>query len=786
METRLRLSCRRLAALLLLSCPVLVPAIPAQAQDIAWGTVPSPNAGFAPSRLNAVAVLSGNDVWAAGSFGDFLSPQPLVERWDGTMWSVVANPEGLESSEILGVAAVSADDIWFVGGYTNTGESLVLHWDGESLTVVPNPNPGTFNRLYAVAALAADDVWAVGEFNTGFVAQTLVEHWDGASWQVVPSPTSAGNYTTLLGVAAVSAADVWAVGEAGNGTFAIHWDGARWRRVRTPSRGSTSSLKAVAAGSAADVWAVGESSEGTLTEHWDGLVWRVVPSPSPGPFFNDLNGVVAIAADDVWAVGFNDEGGDWKTLALHWDGTRWRRRASLSPDPTLNVFYGASASGADDVWAVGETGFDEGESGTLVERWDGASWNLVPSANAGTGSNLLYDLSARAPDDIWAVGEVNGKSLTLRWNAAFWSVVPSPDLEFGVPLQGVVAVGPDDAWAVGSSGDPGSLDSRTVTMHWDGTSWEIVSSPNPGGNLVDRLDAVDGLASDDVWAVGEFWDQNLFSRALILHWDGSAWSEAPNNNCGFGALSGITVLAAADVWAVGDALTCHFDGSSWDVVPSPQPRAGFNEIGYPLEDVSGVSSEDVWAVGARVIDFGQFLVFATLIEHWDGDAWTADFDEPGVTLYGVEAVLPNDVWAVGTDGSGTLILNWDGVAWNTVPSPQLDNGGILNGIDSVAEELWAAGTFFTDDFGERTLIARAPSDTQGAVAGDTDVAVALVSWFGPVEGSTETNAFGEYGVAGLPAGEYFFTATAAGCAPDSAFVTVVAGTTVIQDFELDC
>jgi hypothetical protein len=50
----------------------------------------------------------------------------------------------------------------------------------------------------------------------------------------------------------------------------------------------------------------------------------------------------------------------------------------------------------------------------------------------------------------------------------------------------------------------------------------------------------------------------------------------------------------------------------------------------------------------------------------------------------------------------------------------------------------------------------------------------VVSWFGLVSGSTETDSFGDYPVAGLPAGVYLFTVGHSGCSPASANVTVVA------------
>jgi len=61
-----------------------------------------------------------------------------------------------------------------------------------------------------------------------------------------------------------------------------------------------------------------------------------------------------------------------------------------------------------------------------------------------------------------------------------------------------------------------------------------------------------------------------------------------------------------------------------------------------------------------------------------------------------------------------------------------------------------------------------------------------VSWFGPENGSTATNAVAEYQIGGLQAGTYTFIATEPGCGPDSRTVTVVAGQTLQENFHINC
>src|SRR5690348_12217741 len=117
------------AVLLFLSSGTLL----AQAGAPAWGTVPSPNGGFPPNELFDLDVLSETDIWAVGNFGHFVFPTPQVQHWDGVSWKVVPVPEGVDG-DLLGVSALAANDVWFVGGAATGGQSLVFHWDGTSIT----------------------------------------------------------------------------------------------------------------------------------------------------------------------------------------------------------------------------------------------------------------------------------------------------------------------------------------------------------------------------------------------------------------------------------------------------------------------------------------------------------------------------------------------------------------------------------------------------------------------------------------------------------------------------
>ncbi len=216
------------------------------------------------------------------------------------MWSVVPSPNSnVVPDGLSGVAAVSASDVWAVGGSGSQmggGQTLIEHWDGAHWQIVTSPSPGSmYNHLDGVTAVSVTDAWAVGYFvSTTGVTQTLIEHWNGKQWSVVKSPSPASMNNELFSVAAISASDVWAVGFVTNNTsgqtpvdqtLIEHWNGSSWSVVKSPSPGSSSDhLSAVATVSASDVWAVGDSNtlSQTLIEHWNGSHWSVVSSPNPG------------------------------------------------------------------------------------------------------------------------------------------------------------------------------------------------------------------------------------------------------------------------------------------------------------------------------------------------------------------------------------------------------------------------------------------------------------------------------------------------------------------------
>ena len=360
--------------------------------------------------------------------------------------------------------------------------------------VVSSPNLATNSTLTAVTAITPSDVWAVGSgYNDPLREQALIAHFDGTAWSLVPAP------------------------------------------VLDPTTTAADRLLAVSGVSTNDVWAVGLYGVYTgptqpLIEHWNGVEWTVVPSPlvglphpgggggiapAGGAQGAELSGVAAISGTDVWAVGHYRDPVSMQIQSLieRWNGHKW----SLvdSPAPAGSELAGVAAFAENDVWAVGNDG-----TGPLVLHWDGKVWAVSYSqvavqaggaGSGGSGAGTLTAVTALSSSDVWAVGQAQSlttglmETLTLHWDGTGWTVVTSAS----VPLEhnfllSVSAASSDDVWTVGYSysvSTPAGEAEDTLTLHWDGASWSIVRSRSPGA--FSQLWGVAALGqAGGTWAVG--------------------------------------------------------------------------------------------------------------------------------------------------------------------------------------------------------------------------------------------------------------------------------------------
>jgi hypothetical protein len=343
-------------------------------------------------------------------------------------WVVVSSPNSssTEQNVLLKVACVSYSRCWAVGSHFDSGlrvgQTLIEGWNGSSWSIVASPNvPGEFQELRGVACAAPDECWAVGWHSSP--PQTLIERWNGTSWSIASSPDPGDPYAQLFDVTCASRSECWAVG---------------WH------------------------FKPGDSFGYPLIERWDGAAWSAIHPPTPNGDEGGLFGVTCSSRSRCWAVGTQFEGsaGASLTLVEEWNGKSWSVVSSPNPSTAEESTLGSvTCQSAANCWAVGSTAEAGGgnRNATLVEKWNGRSWSLVPSANTSRAENFLQGVSCVRRSHCWAVGSTQDslgthpEALIEEWNGSNWSVVssPSPSGSIGSALGGVTCPS-NGCWAVGT------------------------------------------------------------------------------------------------------------------------------------------------------------------------------------------------------------------------------------------------------------------------------------------------------------------------------------------------
>jgi hypothetical protein len=339
--------------------------------------------------------------------------------------------------------------------------------------------------------------------------------------------------------------------------------------------------------------------------------------------------------------------------------------AALTGEVDDDILTAVAARAADDAWAVGYWLAGPGNPvHTLVERWDGTAWRIVPSPDPGAAFNALFGVAALGPDDAWAVGST-AKSpsgpfhpLVVHWDGSAWAVVstPAPPASTDAELFGVSAGGDGSVWAVGYRATDPTVDNQTLTERLDGMGWRLAASPTPEQGVT-RLNGVAALDAHTAFAVGIQGPINE-GHTLAMARTGDRWRAASRPSVGrpTSMLRAVSALSPASAWAVGfrsesrvvtRALVERFDGRSWQAFPTPSTGSTADE----LAGVVALSEDRAWAVGWRLTETGERR---TLVLRWagPGQGWVVqpspNPDSPESRLDAIGADPAGDLWAVGT------------------------------------------------------------------------------------------------------------------------------------------
>jgi hypothetical protein len=372
-------------------------------------------------------------------------------------------------------------------------------------------------------------------------------------------------------------------------------------------------------------------------------------------------------------------------------------------------------------WAPTETGFT-----TPVKVKRLAKVTAIATSSEGCCTSFLgFSLALTAGGTVKAWGDdVFGELGDGKTTASSVPVVVQG-------LSGVTAIAAGDVQAIAlTAGTAPPASSRTGPFS---SVWRQTADPEnlseTGGIKDTFLDSVSAASGTDAWAAG-FHGLDP-SQPLAEHFSGHAWHTAPTplpEGATTGQLAGLDEVGPTDVWAVGSStgtisgntltttLAEHFDGSTWTIVPTPNPATSANSVDQ-LDAVGGTGPDDLWAAGS-VFDFSTQEI-TLLFEHFNGTTWqvtaapSAKASGQFPALDAVTAISPTDVWAVGQTqteaGNGgidnTLAVHWNGSSWQVVTSPCLSGSGTvlaknckikqqnhLTGVTALGtNDVWASG-----------------------------------------------------------------------------------------------
>jgi hypothetical protein len=353
--------------------------------------------------------------------------------------------------------------------------------------------------------------------------------------------------------------------------------------------------------------------------------WSVRSSPNQGANTNFLYDVSCASAKSCMAVGFYTAPGADKTLIQSWNGSAWKVVPSPSPGAVWNFLYDVDCRTASACTAVGRYESDSGVNRTLIESWNGTAWSVVPSPNNGSAHNILNGVSCVSASFCVAVGsaETGGFTRTLVeiWNGSSWKGKASPNRgKLGNVLSDVDCASPKSCMAVGANVDVHGF-TRTLAESWNGTSWQIVVSPD-NGSTGNALTGISCASAQSCHAVGT-WGAGANGKGGIPHtlaesWNGSAWSlvPSPNRSAYANTLSRVSCAAATACKAVGwsqetsggsrRTLVESWNGSRWVATSSPNPPTSAKPDNYlrvrgaALNGVSCVAPSSCTAVGFYV------------------------------------------------------------------------------------------------------------------------------------------------------------------------------------------
>jgi hypothetical protein len=308
-------------------------------EGTAW-TIQRSAAKPANAVLNSVSCGSSAGCIAVGvrngtgdNYGD---TYPLAERWNGTRWSATSVPRpfadgSADDATLYSVSCTSNRACTAVGSDDDAGVPLVERWNGSRWSIQPTTAPSLDGGvLFDVSCTSGRSCTAVGAYTDSNECSTpLVEIWNGSKWAIRPSVVfpecKQENSTDFASVSCVFRTSCTVVGQYDDGTkpyvstLVERESAGRWSVLPTPALsyvadpwGGGAYFVEVSCATVTACVAVGgagsEVRSVPVLERWSGVRWKV--QTVPGHVTDGaLSGISCSSPTACTAVGYNDSPG---------------------------------------------------------------------------------------------------------------------------------------------------------------------------------------------------------------------------------------------------------------------------------------------------------------------------------------------------------------------------------------------------------------------------------------------------------------------------------------------
>ncbi len=309
-------------------------------------------------------------------------------------------------------------------------------------------------------------------------------------------------------------------------------------------------------------------------------------------------------------------------------------------------------------------------------------WTIDTLAYPGSFQTTMRDIWASAPNNVYVVGHNDqpGPGTMFRYDGVRWSTTRFHAAEGGsisgpVSLSAIYGFGSNDIYVVGQRFEtnpnppPNFLDSSLI-IHFDGSRWSEVQLPRRGRQLI----GIGSTGLSTLWAGGTYgtlyryaessWQ---FYQADTLLWFSEFDFDQSDNYA-------IAYTPSPLIQSPSRYFLLRWTQLLWSVVDSFSVHPGY---------VTTFGNVDLRNIGGTLYSAGDAGVFKK-----NGSAWSKVLDSFPNPIYGLGGTRVEHMFAVGESAS---IYHYNGVDWYKYQ--QFSREGVYCGaVWSTEEQVFVLGT----------------------------------------------------------------------------------------------